>query len=218
MKKRSSRALKLWLAGSLALSSQSLYADNSDRYELNFRGNIVGSHGKPTNDVLGVGLTVYRKLSDEWYLGINLDHSPEFDFETPGDLLGIDTASEVDAIGTMITITAVAERRFELDSENWSGFWSLGGGINEVDLDDADGPIKGGGSYDIETSTDTELVLVASAGWIQQINRQWSARYAFTYEYHFADWEFRDKISGAEDTIDDYDLYGLRIGLDYRFD
>lgn len=218
MKKKCNAVLRVCLAGSLALSSQTLHAENPDLYELSFRGNIVGSHGKPTNDVLGVGLTVYRKLSEDWYLGINLDHSPEFDFETPGDLLGIDTASEVDAIGTMITITAVAERRFELEAQGWTGFWNLGGGINEVDLDDADGPIRGGGSYDIETSVDTEFVLVANAGWIQQINRQWSARYAFTYEYHIAEWEFRDRISGAEDTIDDYDLYGLRIGLDYRFE
>ena len=218
MKKRFNRALKIWLVGSLALSSQTLYADNSGQYEISFRGNIVGGSGKPTNDVLGVGLSVHRKLSEDWFLGINLDHSPEFDFETPGDLLGINTASEVDAIGSMTMITVVGERRYKLDSKNWAGFWSVGGGINEVDLDDVDGQIEGGGTYDIETSVDTEFVLLANAGWMQQIGKQWSARYAFTYEYHFADWEFRDKISGAKDTIDDYDLYGLRIGLNYRFE
>ena len=86
-----------------------------------------------------------------------------------------------------------------------------------MSLDDAGGPIEGGGNYEIETSTDTEFLLIANAGWMQRINEQWSARYELSYEYHFADWQFRDRISGAKDTIDDYDLYGLRIGLNYRF-
>ena len=107
--------MNLCLVGSLALSTQNSYADNLGNYELSFRGNIVGGSGKPTNDVLGVGLSLHRKLSEDWFLGINLDYSPEFDFETPGDLLRIDTASEVDAIGTMLMITAVGERRYKLD-------------------------------------------------------------------------------------------------------
>jgi opacity protein-like surface antigen len=209
--------LKLSLVWILALLSLNLHADELNPYELSFRANIIGSHGKPTNDVLGIGISAHRKLSDDWFLGINLDHSASFDFERPGDLLGINTASEVDSVGTMTTITVVGERRYSLDSKNWSGFWSLGGGINQVDLDDVNGPTTGGGTYDIETSSDTELVLVGSAGWIQQLSKQWLVRYTFTYEHHMAEWKFRDTTSGAEDTIDDYYLGGIRIGINYRF-
>ena len=79
-------------------------------------------------------------------------------------------------------------------------------------------PRSGGGTYNIEANADAEFLLLLDAGWMQQIGKQWSARFAFSYEHHFAEWEFGDTVSGAKDTIDDYHLYGLRIGLNYRFE
>lgn len=201
----------------LSLTPLSLSAESTNPYEITARFNIIGSSGRPTNDVLGFGFTLHRKLSDDWYLGFNLDHSPEFDFERPSRIVGISSVGEVDAIGTMTMLTVVGERRYALASEGWTGFWNLGAGINEVDLDDADGDVEGGGSYDIETDVDTEFVLLGSAGWMQQIGENWSARYAFTAELHSSDWDVRDKNSASTGSIDDYELYGLRIGMTYRF-
>jgi hypothetical protein len=44
----------------------------------------------------------------------------------------------------MNLITVVAERRYALESENWTGFWNFGGGIADIDVDNADGVVKGG--------------------------------------------------------------------------
>ena len=210
----------LWIkTGTLVViaSLATLPASGSDTFEITPRLNIVAGNGKPSNDIPGIGLAIHRKISHEWYLGINIDHSPLFDFEdTAGVVDGLDEDGIVDADSSHTMITVVGERRYEMDSDGWTWFWNLGGGINEVDVDDVDGPLKGGGTYDIETDVDTELILIGNIGWIQRLGDTWSARYEITAEYHSADWEITDKISGNTGDIDDYSVYGFRLGLTYR--
>lgn len=194
-----------------------LLADSHSDYEFTPRLNIVAGDGEPSNDIPGIGLAIHRKISNEWYLGINIDHSPLFDFEdTAGLVDGLDEDGIVDADSSHTMITVVGERRYEMDSAGWTWFWNLGGGINEVDVDDVDGPLSGGGTYDIETDVDTETILIGNVGWIQRLGDTWSARYEITAEYHSADWEMTDKISGNTGDIDDYSVYGFRLGLTYR--
>ena len=200
----------------LSLVSPVLAAAGS-QYELTPRLNIMGSTGKPTNDILGYGIALHRKLSDQWYLGINLDYSPEFDFEEPSDLVDLRSTEVVDAVGTMTMITVVAERRYQQD-ENWTLFWHVGGGINEIDLDNAEGDVVGGGSYDIATDVDTEIILIAGVGWLQRLNKKWSARYELSAESHNGGWDLEDKTSGNTGKIDEYGVYGLRFGLTYHID
>ncbi len=201
----------------LVLSPQGLRAETGAQYELSARANIVGGNGTPSNDILGIGIILHRKLSDDWYLGFGLDIAPEFDVETPNDELGIDSVSETDALGDMYLFTVVAERRYMLASEGWTGFWNLGAGVAYVDVDDADGGVEGGGRFDIKIDADTEYVLIGSVGALQQLGEHWSARYEATAEQHFADWDIEDKVSGRTDSYDDYTVVGVRIGLNYRF-
>jgi len=217
MKSASSKFLQIFLLLVLVGAAPGLCAQGGGQYELTGRLNLVGSSGKPTNDVLGYGIAIHRRINDDWYLGINFDHSPEFDFERPAEILDIKSDSEIDAVGTMTMLSVIAERRFALDSDSWSGFWNLGAGINDIDMDDADGAIRGGGTYDIETDIDTELILLGGVGLLQQIGENWTGRYQLTAEHHSGDWDIRDRISGATGKIDDYAIYGLRIGLSYRF-
>jgi len=199
-----------------SMPAATLAASDAD-YELTARLNLVGSSGKPTNDILGYGLTLHRRLDDDWYLGVNLDYSPKFDFERPADIVDIRSDLEIDAVGSMLMVTVVGERRYALEAEGWTGFWNLGAGFAEIDMDDADGAIRGGGNYDIETDIDTEFILLASAGWMQQLGKHWSARYTLSAESHIGGWDVRDRVSGATGEIDDYAVYGLRIGMTYRF-
>jgi len=217
MKIYSINAARILLISLFTLATFDAQAEADGLYELSGRLNIIGGSGKPTNDVLGYGLSLHRRLNQDWYLGINLEHSPEFDFERPSKLVGIRSDSEIDAVGTMTILTVVAERRYMLESRGWIAFWNLGAGFGEIDLDNAAGDIRGGGSYDIETDVDTEVILTGSAGWMQQLGEHWSARYAFSAEHHSGDWELRDRTSGSTGKIDDYELYGLRLGLNYRF-
>ncbi len=190
----------------------------SETFEITPRLNIVGGSGKPANDILGIGIGFHRKLSNGWYLGFYLEHSPIFDFEdTAGLVDNIDEVGIVDADSTHTMITLVGERRYPMQSDDWSWFWNFGGGINEVDVDDVEGPVAGGGTYNIETDVDTELILIGNIGWINRLGDHWSARYEITAEYHATDWEMRDRVSGNTGSIDDYSVYGFRVGMSYRF-
>ena len=206
--------------GQLALIvfAATLPAWAAETLEITPRLNLVAGNGKPANDIPGIGVAFHRRLANGWYLGFNLDHSSKFDFEDTAGL--VDNLAEVgvvDADSTHTMITLVGEKRYPMQADDWSWFWNLGGGFNEVDVDDVEGPLAGGGRYDIETDVDTELVLVGNVGWINRIGDRWSARYEITMEYHAADWEMRDRISGNTGSVDDYNVYGLRIGMTYRF-
>lgn len=192
-------------------------AGSDTAYELGGRLNIVGASGRPSNDIPGIGVILHRQVSDDWYLGFSLENATDFDVERPNERIDIDSVSETDALGTMNMLTVVAERRYMLDSEGWIGFWNLGGGIADIDVDDADGDVEGGGRFDIAIDVDTEYVLIGSIGALQRLGDHWSARYEATLEQHFADWEIRDRVTGRTDAYGDYTVFGLRLGLSYRF-
>ena len=162
----------------------------------------------------------HYQYSEAWYLGVAIDYSPSFDFERTAQSVGLQqdpNVDPIDAIGTHLMISAFAERRYPNSSGDIEYFWSLGAGINDIDMDDVQGPLAGGGSFNISTETDTELVIISSIGLQQKINKNWSARYAFSVDHHFADWKVKDNISGNTGSIDDYGIYGLRLGLGYQF-
>jgi len=211
------KAARILLVCALTTTAPYLQAETDGMYELSGHLNIVGANGTPSNDILGFGVILHRKLSDEWYLGFGLDIAPEFDVERPNDELDIDSVSETDALGIMNMFTVVAERRYALDSKDWVGFWNLGVGIADIDVDDADGDVKGGGRFDIKIDADTETVLIGSVGAMQRLGEHWSARYEATIEQHFADWKIEDRVTGRTDSYDDYLVAGVRLGLNYRF-
>ena len=220
MKYLNSRFILSLVPISLLTFSNISYSDNGEFVSITPRLNLVGSSGKPTNDILGFGLIGHYQYSKEWYLGVAIDHSPEFDFEKTAQRVGLQQDSnvaDIDAIGSHLMISAFAERRYPNSSGDIEYFWSLGAGINDIDMDDVKGPLEGGGNFDISTETDTELVIVSSIGLQQKINENWSARYAFSLDHHFADWKVKDNISGNTGSIGDYGIYGLRLGLGYQF-
>jgi hypothetical protein len=218
MKTSRIKASQICLVGTLVAMTPGLQAQTDGLYELSGRVNIVGANGTPSNDILGIGIVLHRRLSDEWYLGFGLDNATEFDVERPNEELDIDSDGEIDALGTMNMFSVVAERRYALESENWTGFWNLGAGIADIDVDKVDGDVEGGGRFDIEIEADTETVLLGSVGALQRLGEHWSARYELTFEQHFADWSIKDNVSGRTDSYDDYTVYGLRVGMNYRFE
>lgn len=201
----------------LIIAPMTLAAADDSRYELSGRLNLVGATGQPSNDILGYGLMLHRQLNDDWYLGISIEHSPEFDVERPNELLDIGSVSETDAIASMTMLTAVAERRYALDSSNWIGFWNLGLGVADIDIDNGEGDIEGGGRFDIKVDADTETIVLGGIGLMQRLGENWSARYELGVERHLADWKVTDEVSGATGSYDDYTVSGVRLGLNYRF-
>jgi opacity protein-like surface antigen len=201
----------------LTIVPMTLAAADDSRYELSGRLNLMGGTGEPTNDMLGYGFMLHRQLNNDWYLGVSVEHSSEFDVERPNELFGINSVSETDAVGSMTMLTAVAERRYAMESSNWTWFWNLGLGVADYDFDNGEGDIEGGGSFDIKVEADTETVLLGGIGLMQRLGENWSARYELGVEQHFADWKVTDEVSGATDSYDDFTVSGARLGLNYRF-
>ena len=219
--KRFRSKYSLLLLGIFLISfSNFSYAEDGEFVSLTPRLNIVGSSGKPTNDVLGLGLIGHYQYSKDWYLGVAIDYSPSFDFEKTASRVGLKQDSneaDIDAVGTQLMISAFAERRYPNSSGDIEYFWSIGAGINDTDIDDVKGPLEGGGTFNISTKADTELVIVSSIGMLHKINENWSGRYAFSLDQHFADWEIKDDVSGNTGSISDYGIYGIRLGVSYHF-
>lgn len=188
--------------------------------EIGLRFNIVGATGKPTNDILGTGIYYRRGLNDRWILGFALDHSPEFDVERPYEFLGLvgdPAAGEVDAVGVSTAIKIFIERSYEEPGRKTEWFWSVGAGINFVDIDPLVGPLADGTQYDLTFDVSNETLLSATLGGRYRLNSGWAFEAALRFDQHMADWTVTDQNTGLRTTIDDYLVKGVHLGFGYRF-
>src|SRR5215213_8699306 len=128
------------------------------RFELGARFNALVADGEPANDMLGGGVFGRYRINDRWRLGLAIDHSPEFDVERPSEFVGLpgdEAFGDVDAKSTSTALLAWIERVYERPGRlEW--FWTAGGGLASVDVDDASGPLAGVGTYDITQDVGTE--------------------------------------------------------------
>lgn len=183
-------------------------------------GNIVGSSGKPSNDVLGIGLIGSYKLKDKWFVDLELIHS-EADFERPWKVLGIiqDETLEktIDALYTSNLVMAQIGQNMSSGSKSFDYYWSAGLGFNSIDVETVSGPVQGGGTFNITTDAGTETIIGGKLGIKQHLSDNWSMNYALRADYHLADWTVTDTISNTTTKIDDYTTYGILVGAQMKF-
>ena len=185
--------------------------------EISGRADIRGGSGKPVNDVLGYGVVLRYPLSTPgWYVGATVDTSPDFDVEFPLTFLNLDGPDE-DSVGTSTMIMAFAERRYGEGTKRVQPFWSLGLGINSIDVDPLVGVLDNGDNFDLRTDAGTETVLEGSVGLRLQFGPHWSATTSLMLQHRIADWSLVEQVSGATTTVDDYTMKGIYFGLGYRF-
>jgi hypothetical protein len=199
-----------------AALSQGSAAAQDGRFELGLRGLILLGKGEPANDMIGKGLVGRFRLNDEWLLGMTLDNAT-FDYETPNRALGIAASAVVDGINDWRRISVFAERRYDGD-RTWDWHWLAGIGSASVDdIDDVAGQRIGGGTFDIATTADDELHVFAGGGLHREIGQRWLLETSLTLEHHATDYELVDRVSGARGKIGSQWVYGIAIGIDYRF-
>ncbi len=208
-------------AGVLALAlAAASPASAQERFELGGRLDVVGADGEPANDVLGGGLFGRWRLGDRWWLGVGVDHSPEFDVERPYELLGLagdPEAGEIDAAATSTALTAWLEHRFGDPNRRLGWSWSLGGGFADVSVDDVAGPLAGGGTYAITQEVGTELLLGAGIGLRVRLGGSWEFEGTLRADQHFTDWTVVDQVSGRAIDVDDYLVRGVTLGVSVGF-
>jgi hypothetical protein len=187
-----------------------------ERLSLGLRGNILGGTGVPANDTLGVGLFARYRLSERWLVGFGVDVASGFDVEEPEKLVGLvqdPSVAVIDANADSYTFIGWIEREYDRDAGGWSWFWTLGAGWSSVSVDDVQGPLAGGGTYDLTFDVGTELLLSGSGGVRYRLGAGWQLELALRLDQRFADWQVTNRLSGATGTVDDYLIRGFTLGV-----
>lgn len=187
-----------------------------DTFSLGIRGNILGGTGEPANDTLGFGLFGRYRLNDKWLVGFGVDTATGFDVEEPEKLVGLiqdPSVAVIDANADSYTFMGWIEREYAREDSKWRWFWTVGLGWSSVSVDDVQGPLLGGGIYDLTFDVSSELVLSGSGGIRYLVGSTWQLELAFRLDQRFADWTVTDRISGATGTVDDYLVRGFTLGI-----
>jgi hypothetical protein len=183
------------------------------------RAAVTLANGVPANDIPGYGIFGLYRVNDEWTVGIGLDRT-EYDYENPARLIGlpIDPAAEaIDAKAEGTVISAWVERSFSPPESRTEWFLGAGLGAASVDVPNATGPTLTGGTFDIRTEADTEIIVSVLGGVRRKLGDRWFVEFSLRADQHFADWTSTDQVSGASTTIDEYFAYGGQLGFGYRF-
>jgi len=204
------------LAALAALHAPTELAAQTARFELGMRGLVLLGKGTPANDMMGAGLVGRFALSDAWRIGVALD-GVKFDYETPNRTLGIPAPSVVDGTNEWSRISAFVERRFDGERQ-WDWHWLAGIGSAAVDdVENVTGQRADGGAFDIATVAQDELHIFAGAGFHRPFGQRWLLDTSLTFEHHDTDYQLTDLVSGASGTIGSQSVYGIAIGVNYRF-
>lgn len=187
------------------------------RFDLGARAILTGADGEPANDIPGYGAFGHYRFNDRWSLGLAVDRT-RYDFEQPARVLGLEQDPDVEVIDAKAEATVVSawlQRDHHRPRTTW--FWGVGLGFASLDVPDAAGPLKGPGTFDIETEADTEILASVLAGLQWRLGERWFLEFALRGDQHFADWRLRDRVSGRTAAIGDYRAFGGHLGAGFRF-
>lgn len=191
-------------------------AAEKNKFDMGLRGGANLADGEPANDMITFGVYGHYRLSDKFLLGIGLDNS-NFDFERPAKLLNINYDGTVDADANITTLSFWVEREYDLKADKLLWFWTAGLGVGFVDVDDATGPIVGGGQYNIKTDPNTEIIPEVGLGLRWRLNPIFAITSNVRFGYHFADWDVTDQVSGVTESVDNYLTSGIFLGMEVSF-
>jgi hypothetical protein len=166
--------------------------------------------------MISYGVFVRYLVSEDWYVGIGVDFL-KFDFERPYKLLSLNGAMENDADASNTIIRAWLEREFSPVSEYLTPFGSAGIGLGIPEADDIRGNLTPAGTYSIETDPGTEIIPSLGCGLRYQPWDRLGLEIGVRLDYHIADWEVKDRVSGRKTTLDDYFAYGAYLNAMIQF-
>jgi hypothetical protein len=180
---------------------------------------IDAADGTPANDIPGAGVVGRYTLDDQWAVGVSVNRT-EYDYEAPAAIVGIvqdPTMEVIDALAEATTVRAWIERSLTDAGRPMRFFLGAGVGAAFTDVPDVTGPRADGGTFDIRTEVDTEIIATVIGGARRMFGERWSGEVAVRAEQHFADWRSTDRVSGAQGRIDDYLTWGIQFTLACRW-
>jgi len=188
------------------------------KLEFGLRANVELADGTPANDILGYGAYGRYHLNPKWGIGYAIDKA-DYDFENPAKKLSLISTDIkiIDAKTSSTMISAWAERNF-IDILGKSILHTnFGIGINYIDVENATGTIQGGGTYDISTNVDTDIVLLVGVGIQTPLGNDWVFDSNLGFRQHFGNWSLQDVESSANTTINGFSSWILQIGITLKY-
>ena len=220
MTKTSCKTIFPCLISLLAFTSASpLVADPGD-WELGFQGNAMFGSGEPANDILGYGIFVKKQINQRAKVAGGIDIISGADFEDPALYLRIPTPAGTKPNDSKYDSTGLSvwyEQAFG-STINKGFFWKAGAGVSNASASTVTGATASGGTYSITTDPGTEFLVLGGLGYTTPIGK---SDFLFTgsldAQYNIADWEVTDTISGTSKSLGSYFVYGVKLGISYRF-
>lgn len=213
-----SRPQAAWLFVILLFPGAAL-ADDQRKFDVGLRLRLGLASGVPANDMPGYGIYGQYRLNDQWSVGLSFDQM-KFDYEEPARRLGIPLDPDAPPIDAKVDqqIVGVSVER-SISPPEASRRWFLGAelGMAFTDVPVVTGPTATGGTFEIHTEVDRELIASLLGGVRQRFGERWFAEFTLRADQHFAAWEPVDVVSGTEGRHDDYFAYGAHLGVGYRF-
>lgn len=206
----------------LALTSTSFSQDDAQEpaWDIGYRAGVALGKGEPSNDLPIAGnLFVRRRFDERWALSAWIE-SAAGDFEQPAKVVGLvqdPNVADIDADLSTLTFGLAGERTLWSSAGGSQLYGLLGVAYSSLDADDTSGALAGGGTFDITTDPGSEILGSLGLGYRWRLWKHVSLETLVRYDYHFADWEVRDTISGNTGSIDDYSTYAFLVGLSYSF-
>lgn len=180
---------------------------------------VDAANGEPANDIPGAGVLVRYSMDDRWAIGAAVTRT-EYDYERPAEILGIaqdPTVEVIDALAEATILRAWIERSLTDAKRPMRFFVGAGLGAAFTDVPDVFGPRVDGGSFDIHTEVDTELVASLLGGARYRFGKRWYGEAAIRVEQHFAEWRSTDRVTGVQGVIDDYLTWGVQLTIAYEW-
>jgi hypothetical protein len=213
-----------WRPGAvlLALTSTSFARGSAQEptWDIGYRAGVSLGKGEPSNDLPIAGnLFVRRRFDESWALSAWIE-SAAGDFEQPAKVVGLvqdPNVADIDAALSVLTLGLAGERTLWSYGGGSRLYGLLGAAYSSIDADDTSGALQGGGTFDITTDPGSEILGSLGLGYQWRPWKHVSLEGLVRYDYHFADWEVRDTISGNTGSIDDYSSYAFLVGLSYSF-
>lgn len=202
-----------------ALIAPLVHAEDEPQNEYGLRANVLLGDGTPANDILGIGLIGRRYLDHGWFIGGSLD-TYAYDFERPAALLDITQdpdSAVIDADAKATVLGGFLGREYGDANTGFRWFWTLGLGAGTSSVNDLRGAVDGGGTFDLEFDTGTDIQLMSTLGTSWYFSSKWSASFTARFEHHFTDIRITDRVSGATRSIDSQSPLGGYVSINYRF-
>ena len=189
------------------------------RFEIGARAGLLVGDGKPANDIGVTGLNLRWRLGEQWSVQFGVQRHT-FDAERPASWLGLDQDPDVETIDAKAKATAVSvglRRDHGAAGSRWGWFWNLDLGAAKTKVPTVNGPLEGGGTFEIRTRAKREWVVGAGAGVRYQFSPGWAGEFGLQAEHHQANWRVTDAVSGRSGKVGAYQAGGLWLGLAAAF-